>query len=78
MIEDRSDRICVIGAGSSGLTAAKNLAQRGFRVDVLEKAALSQFGNQFPCLIFPDSDESAQLTVTHTRAVMIKGSLQFP
>lgn len=37
MIEDRSDRYCVIGAGSSGLTAAKNLLERHFNVDVLER-----------------------------------------
>jgi cation diffusion facilitator CzcD-associated flavoprotein CzcO len=34
---DRTDRVCVIGAGSSGLTAAKNLAQAGFKIDVLER-----------------------------------------
>ena len=30
-------RICVVGAGSSGLAAAKNLLQQGFAVDVLER-----------------------------------------
>ena len=34
---DRSDRFCVIGAGSSGLAAAKNLRQLGIAVDVLER-----------------------------------------
>ncbi|HEX6749708.1 MAG TPA: NAD(P)-binding domain-containing protein [Longimicrobium sp.] len=34
---DRSDRVCVVGAGSSGLAAAKNLAERGFAADVLER-----------------------------------------
>lgn len=29
-------RVCVIGAGPAGLTAAKNLLQQGFEVDVLE------------------------------------------
>lgn len=33
---DRSDRVCVIGAGSSGLAAAKNLNESGLRADVLE------------------------------------------
>jgi len=33
---DRSGRVCVIGAGSSGLAAAKNFAAAGFEVDVLE------------------------------------------
>ena len=36
-IVDRSDRYCVIGAGSSGLAAAKNLRQQGISVDVLER-----------------------------------------
>lgn len=31
-------RVCVIGAGSSGLIAAKNLVEAGFEVDVLERA----------------------------------------
>lgn len=30
------DRVCVIGAGSSGLTAARNLLANGFDVDILE------------------------------------------
>lgn len=36
-VADRTDRVCVVGAGSSGLAAAKNLMQRGFAVDVLER-----------------------------------------
>jgi hypothetical protein len=34
---DRTDRHLVIGAGSSGLAAAKNLRERGFAVDVVER-----------------------------------------
>lgn len=34
---DRSDRYCVVGAGSSGLAAAKNLRQLAIAVDVLER-----------------------------------------
>jgi hypothetical protein len=34
---DRSDRVCVVGAGSSGLAAARNLLARGFDPDVLER-----------------------------------------
>ncbi len=34
---DYSSRFCVIGAGSSGLTAAKNLKQQGIDCDVIEK-----------------------------------------
>ena len=33
---DRSDRVCVIGAGSSGLTAARNLREVGLAVDIVE------------------------------------------
>ena len=32
-----ANKVCVIGAGSSGLAAAKNLMQCGFTVDVLER-----------------------------------------
>jgi thioredoxin reductase len=38
MTEDRTDRYCVIGAGAAGLTAAKNLREHGFAVDVYERA----------------------------------------
>jgi cation diffusion facilitator CzcD-associated flavoprotein CzcO len=33
---ERSDCLCVIGAGAAGLTAAKNLLQYGFDVDVID------------------------------------------
>ena len=36
-LADRTDRICILGAGCSGLAAAKNLIERGFEVDVLER-----------------------------------------
>jgi flavin-dependent dehydrogenase len=35
----KSDRIRIAGAGLSGLSAAIGLAQRGYRVDVLERNA---------------------------------------
>ena len=38
-IDDRTGRVCVVGAGSSGLAAAKNLLDAGFEVDVLERDA---------------------------------------
>ena len=34
---DRTDRVCVVGAGSSGLVTAKNLKEAGLAVDVLER-----------------------------------------
>ncbi|MFI9508180.1 flavin-containing monooxygenase [Nocardia sp. NPDC052566] len=38
-VEDRTGRYCVIGAGASGLTAARNLLEYGFEVDVIERSA---------------------------------------
>ncbi len=38
-LADLSDRVCVLGAGSSGLVAAKNLREAGLAVDVLEREA---------------------------------------
>ena len=38
MTIDRTDHYCVIGAGAAGLTAAKNLREHGFAVDVYELA----------------------------------------
>ncbi|MDX1619515.1 MAG: alpha/beta fold hydrolase [Nitriliruptorales bacterium] len=37
MTRDRGTRYLVVGAGSSGLTAAKNLRERGIEVDVVER-----------------------------------------
>ncbi len=34
---DRRDRLCVIGAGPSGITIAKNLREAGLAVDVIER-----------------------------------------
>ena len=36
-VVEESQRVCVIGAGSSGLAAAKNLKEHGFTVEVLER-----------------------------------------
>lgn len=38
-VEDCTNRVCVVGAGCSGLAAAKNLLQHGFEVDVLERGS---------------------------------------
>jgi cation diffusion facilitator CzcD-associated flavoprotein CzcO len=57
---DRSQRFCVIGAGSSGLAAAKNLRQEGIDVDVLERNA--QLGGNW-CYGQPNSRVYAS---THT------------
>ncbi len=59
-IVDRSDRYCVVGAGSSGLAAAKNLRQRDIAVDVLERNA--QLGGNW-CFGQPNSRVYAS---THT------------
>ncbi|MDX2184622.1 MAG: NAD(P)-binding domain-containing protein [Gemmatimonadaceae bacterium] len=37
--DDRRNRVCVVGAGSSGLAAARNFLAYGFDVDVLEREA---------------------------------------
>lgn len=37
MTPKKTKKICIVGAGSSGLTAAKNLVERGFEVDVIER-----------------------------------------
>lgn len=36
-VYDRGDTVCVIGAGSSGLVAVKNLREQGFAVDCFER-----------------------------------------
>ncbi len=36
-VYDRGDTVCVIGAGASGLTAIKNLREKGFAVDCFER-----------------------------------------
>jgi thioredoxin reductase len=38
-VEDRTDRVCVIGAGTSGLAMVKNLRQAAIKVDCLEREA---------------------------------------
>lgn len=37
MIENHNDRYCIIGAGASGITAAKNLKAQGIACDVIER-----------------------------------------
>ena len=32
------EKVCVVGAGSSGLTVTKNLLEHGFAVDTYEQA----------------------------------------
>jgi flavin-binding monooxygenase-like protein len=36
-VHDRAETVCVIGAGAAGLTAMKNLIERGFAVDCYER-----------------------------------------
>lgn len=37
MAEDRTSKYCIIGAGASGLTVAKNFGQRGIVYDIIER-----------------------------------------
>jgi cation diffusion facilitator CzcD-associated flavoprotein CzcO len=59
-VVDRTSRYCVVGAGSSGLAAAKNLIQQGIEVDVLERN--NQLGGNW-CYGQPNSRVYAS---THT------------
>jgi cation diffusion facilitator CzcD-associated flavoprotein CzcO len=59
-VVDRSDRYLVVGAGSSGLAAAKNLRHSGIGVDVLERQ--SEIGGNW-CYGKPNSRVYAS---THT------------
>ncbi|QDT70411.1 4-hydroxyacetophenone monooxygenase [Planctomycetes bacterium MalM25] len=66
-VDDRSDRVAVIGAGTSGLTAVKNLLEHGVRVDCFERE--SDLGGNWnaalPCSRVIDSTHlisSKQLT----------------
>jgi cation diffusion facilitator CzcD-associated flavoprotein CzcO len=62
-------RVCVIGAGSAGLTTAKHLLEEGFEVEILEKTG--HIGG----LWFFTKDESG--VSTHTYATSSKTFLQF-
>ncbi len=69
-VEDRHDRILVIGAGSSGLTAAKNLRERGFHVDVVEREP--HVGGNW------NIDGSASRVYDSTRMISSKPFTQYP
>ena len=64
---DRSDRYCVIGAGSSGLAAAKNLRQQGIAVDVLERQ--DEIGGNW-CYGKPDSSVYASTHSISSKRLM--------
>jgi cation diffusion facilitator CzcD-associated flavoprotein CzcO len=36
-VKSNTDKVCIIGAGSSGLTAAKTFSERGIPFDCLER-----------------------------------------
>jgi len=68
--EDRRDRTLVIGAGSSGLAAAKNLRERGFAVDVVERE--ERIGGNW------NIDGSASRVYESTHMISSKPFTQFP
>jgi len=62
-MRDRADeRVCIIGAGPSGLTAAKNLADAGFDDIVIYEAGDEVGGNW---VFDPESDRSSVFETTH-------------
>lgn len=69
-IEDRRERALVIGAGSSGLTAAKNLRERGFAVDVVERE--ERIGGNW------NIEGSASRVYESTHMISSKPFTQFP
>jgi thioredoxin reductase len=69
-IEDRRDRTLVIGAGSSGLTAAKNLRERGFAVDLVERE--ERIGGNW------NIEGSASRVYESTHMISSKPFTQFP
>ena len=38
-VKSNTDKVCIIGAGSSGLAAAKTFSERGIPFDCLEREA---------------------------------------
>jgi hypothetical protein len=70
VVTDRTDRHLVIGAGSSGLAAAKNLRERGLAVDVVERA--SEVGGNWNIA----ADHSRVYASTHM--ISSKPFTQFP
>ena len=68
--ENRRDRVLVVGAGSSGLAAAKNLRERGFVVDLVERDAA--IGGNWNI----DADRSRVYDSTHM--ISSKPFTQFP
>jgi cation diffusion facilitator CzcD-associated flavoprotein CzcO len=67
---DRSDRICIVGAGAAGLAAAKNLAEFGFEPDVLEKE--SDLGGIW------NYDSPAGRVYRSTHTISSKPTTQYP
>ena len=69
-VEDRSQRTLVLGAGSSGLTAAKNLRERGFAVDLVEREP--HIGGNW------NIEGSASRVYESTRMISSKPFTQYP
>ncbi len=69
-LDDRRDRVLVVGAGSSGLSAAKNLRERGFTVDLVEREPA--IGGNW------NIDGSRSRVYASTRMISSKPFTQFP
>ncbi len=69
-LDDRRDRVLVVGAGSSGLSAAKNLRERGFTVDLVEREPA--IGGNW------NIDGSHSRVYASTRMISSKPFTQFP
>ena len=69
-VEDRRGRVLVLGAGSSGLAAAKNLRERGLAVDVVEREP--HLGGNW------NIEGSASRVYESTRMISSKPFTQYP
>ena len=69
-VSDHSSRVCVVGAGSSGLAAARNFREVGLGVDVLE--ACTDLGGNW------NYELSVSRVYRSTHAISSKAGTEFP